>query len=566
MRTKHNILGLSIGFFVISAGLALTLFRHWEPSGETWGYWLFARIFAESGRFIILDRSPLYILYLNMFRWLGYPLAVIVEYLVTSLILAVSLIVLLKRYSGLFLAVFAVILWLPFFQVADPPVQKLALALSCLAVAARSSTKANRFKLAVSYALLGCAYMLRSTYIIFIAVFAIWDIVKLLRQNNLKRTLSLLCPRKSDWPVLIVLVLAAWFIAMQSPHRWNNAWFSTTRWIPVKSGSMANDAFIQFSNWQYVYDKYGTFKDKDFYFTNQEVFNGADSMIGAIAANPRFVALQIARNIKRFFCLAASLTMLPLIFYKKLPNLEYLHYLMFFLFTVPFVLAVFYGAFRSSKSKNMALFLIGNALLAGFTIIFLPRARYMYPLVPIFILSACWYGKKISLKSSKIIGKLAIIFFMIIFSSGLIGWKGIAKDILSDIENKEIKVMERRPDSFKATFKAIELLIYNCRGLLSLEHDFVGAFMDIPLAKVYDFLEIPPFGQLNNSDYQGLYPERVDCLLISRELSEGVGLGTNHQIRYENYIGPYAEYLEGSGATVHKIQGFGEVVKLGGAI
>ena len=577
MREIKAKTGIIIIGLAIAAGLALTLFRHWEPSGDVWGSWLFARIFAESGRFIILDRSPLYILYLNMFRWLGYPLAVIVEYLVTSLILAVSLIVLLKRYSGLFLAVFAVILWLPFFQVADPPVQKLALALSCLAVAARSSTKANRFKLAVSYALLGCAYMLRSTYIIFIAVFAIWDISKLFRQNKFKRVFSLLRPRRSDWPVLIVLVLAAWFIAMQSPHRWNNAQLASSKWFPAKADNLADASFIQHYNWQYIYSKYGTFKDKDFYFTNQEVFNGADSMIGAIAANPSFVAGQIARNIKRTLLIIPSFTILPSFLYEKNPDRPGPHYIVLLLFIIPLVLAVFYGALRFAKSEAGILFIVANILLIGTVIISLPKQRYMHPLVPILIFSALWYGNKLknkflssawSKRLSKfglsIAANLCMILVLIFFSNGWADWRAIAKDFVTDVKNHEIRIMGESPCLTNRGFKLIEPLFNNRKGVLSLEHKFIGAFADIEINKLYDIWEIPPFGHFSDSGYSGLYPGRVDCLIISNKLAVGTGYGTNSQIRYRNYIEPYSSYLKARGAKVYDIDKFGKVIILTG--
>jgi hypothetical protein len=55
---------------LLSAAVALgmfafTLLSRQEISGETWGYWFFARYFAETGDFISADRSPLYTLYLN---------------------------------------------------------------------------------------------------------------------------------------------------------------------------------------------------------------------------------------------------------------------------------------------------------------------------------------------------------------------------------------------------------------------------------------------------------------------------------------------------------------------
>ena len=87
---------IPIAAFVIAAAAALTLFRHWEPTGETWGYWFFARVFAETGKFIIFDRSPLCVLYLNLFRWIGYPASVTLESIATLFLVSGSLIILFK--------------------------------------------------------------------------------------------------------------------------------------------------------------------------------------------------------------------------------------------------------------------------------------------------------------------------------------------------------------------------------------------------------------------------------------------------------------------------------------
>ena len=133
---KNNSITLALAGLVVAA-VALSLLTRWEMGGETWGYWLFARILWETQEFIIPDRSPLYTLYLNGFRWLGYPASVTVEYMTTSFIVVAALVALFKRYLGLVIAVLAALLWIPFIQVAEPPTQKLALACVCWAVVAR---------------------------------------------------------------------------------------------------------------------------------------------------------------------------------------------------------------------------------------------------------------------------------------------------------------------------------------------------------------------------------------------------------------------------------------------
>lgn len=569
---KRNKFSIIIAGLAVAIGIALTLFRHWEPSSESWGYWLFARIFAETGRFVIVSRGSLYVLYLNLFRGLGYPYSVIVEYISTSLILAVSLVLLFRRYLGLFWAVFIVILWLPFFQAAEPPIQNLALACCCLAIAARN-TKPTRFRLALSYALFGFAYMFRTPYIIFIGVFATWDILKVFRQNNLKNSFLILFPKKYDWPILVVLVLLVWFSTMQSGHPWNNGWFATTRWFPSKGKTLSDASFIQNYNWYYIYYKYGTFKDKDFYFTNQEAFGGAKDMIGLIRANPRFVASQFIRQIKGNFSTIASFTQLPQFLYTKIDRLGYFYYVIFLFFTVPFVFAISYGALRCCKDKVMILFIIANILLIGVNALVAFKTRYMQPLIPILTLCAFWYGNKIySIFSNRMMSfkltqrqgltvrNIIIFFAFIFFSNSFLTWAAIVKNVAADISKGEIKVMEDRDYSYKASFNSFMPLIRNCKGVLTLEHAFIGAFTEIPLDRIYDIWEIPPFGHFGDSTYKGLYPDRIDCILIFHELATGIGYATNYQIRYQNYIKPYAQYLRDRGAKVYDIEKFGQAV------
>ena len=86
--------------------------------------------------------------------------------------------------------------------------------------------------------------------------------------------------------------------------------------------------------------------------------------------------------------------------------------------------------------------------------------------------------------------------------------------------------------------------------------------MNVPLDRVYDVWEIPPFGQLGESVYDGLRPDRVDCVLVSDSLTTVVGYATNCQIRYQNYVKPYVEQLQDVGARTYEIQGFGKAVIL----
>jgi len=577
-NTMHKVNSFKVigSAILIISGITVTLFAHWEPSPESWIYWLFSRIFAETGRFIIIDRSPLYTLYLNAFSWIGYPTSVTVEYVATTLIMVSLLIIFFRRYMGLFWATFAVLLWLPFLQSAEPPVQKLALAFSCLAIVVRDM-KASRFRLAISYALLGLAYMFRCTYIVFIVIFVIWDSIRIFRQRRLKGFFAVIRPKRSDWPILIILILLLWFNIMQSPHKWNNASCITSRWFPANTKTLTDSAFIQNHNMSYTFYKYGTFIDKDFYFTNQELFNGAKTMKDAIFANPGFVVTQLFRNVKTAIGITVNFTLLPYV-YKSFSFLGPFYNIIVLSFIVSFLYFIIWGIFRICNNSLLALFFAGNFFLIGTTLLTVPKERYMQPLIPILILSAFWWGSKMRntlrrfgsqtrfAKQLFSMGSyLTIPIFLILFSNGpLTGgtWQAVIADIAGDIRGNKVKVMERRPYSLKASFKSLQPIVQSSDGILTLDNRYLVAFMDISSEKVFDIWEIPPFGSFNDSVYNGLRPDRIDCVLVSNGLVTAGGGATNAQIRYDNYIVPYVKYLKKRGAKVHHIEKYGEAVVL----
>jgi len=555
MTGKNNISGMMIAVLAVAAGVGVTLFARWEPGGETWGYWFFARVFAETGKFPIVERGPLYCLYLNLFRLMHYPASLITEYVVTSFMTAAAFIFFFRRYIGLFGSVLAFLLWLPFLQFAEPPVQKLALAFSFFALMSRGDGT-SKFRLSLSYAFLGLAYLVRGTYLIFILVFGVWDCIRAFRQGKFRGLADFLRPSIVCWPLIMVLALFMWFKSAETSHPWNNIWFTSTNWYPADGKKQGDSTFIHNYNWQYIFYKYGSFKDKDFYFTNKELFNGAKDIAGAVRANPGFVAEQMTRNIRAAFYSVADYTLFYKIFFG------------YFIPTVLFALAVLYGAFCAARGrKDIVVFIIANVLVLGTAVVALPKGRYFVPLIPILVLSAYWYGDRAreilsSRRFSASVAFFAIPLALVIFSNGVGGWKTMIKNIAGDIKARDVRIMESRPYSVKASFKTLEPLFSDCKGAMSLEATFYGAFTGIPLDRNYDVWEIPPFGKLGDAEYKGLTPERVDCVIVSHELATGMGAGINFQLRYDNYIKPYIKELQDKGAKVYDIKDFGEVFAL----
>ena len=96
---ERRLQNIVVSAAILSAVL-LSLFAPWEMSGESWGYWYFAKLFAEGSGLVTPDRAPIYVLYLAPFSLLPYPYSVTAEYFFSTL----SACVMLLPCSGLKLA------------------------------------------------------------------------------------------------------------------------------------------------------------------------------------------------------------------------------------------------------------------------------------------------------------------------------------------------------------------------------------------------------------------------------------------------------------------------------
>ena len=101
--------------------------------------------------------------------------------------------------------------------------------------------------------------------------------------------------------------------------------------------------------------------------------------------------------------------------------------------------------------------------------------------------------------------------------------------------------------------------ISGCNGILAYPHKGLAAFTThFPEDRIFDMMEIPPFGSLGESDYTGLRPDRIDCVLVSYSAK------IIYPLRMPNYIQPYVSLLESSGGRTLEIPNFGTLTKAGG--
>ena len=154
---------------------------------------------------------------------------------------------------------------------------------------------------------------------------------------------------------------------------------------------------------------------------------------------------------------------------------------------------------------------------------------------------------------NKFISNFTIIFILFFLSAGFNDLFKLSQTIGNDIIKYDIKVLDSRSNGMKSSFNKLNSLVDGRKGIMALENTFIGAFLDIPIDSIYDVQEIPLFGTLEDSIYDGLNPNRIDTILISKSLTTQ----KQYENRYVNYIKPYVNKLISMGAIEYKIPNYG---------
>ena len=114
----------------------------------------------------------------------------------------------------------------------------------------------------------------------------------------------------------------------------------------------------------------------------------------------------------------------------------------------------------------------------------------------------------------------------------------------------------------KNSFDKINKLFNQCSGVMTLEYNFFRAFMDLDIDKIHSVYEIPPFGSHHDNKFLLFHPKKINCLFISKSLSESYGISTNFRSRFINYINIYKNELIQQGAKEYQISYYGVAIIL----
>jgi hypothetical protein len=150
----------------------------------------------------------------------------------------------------------------------------------------------------------------------------------------------------------------------------------------------------------------------------------------------------------------------------------------------------------------------------------------------------------------------AVPVAVVLFSNGLVTWGHNLKDLGKDAREGNLEILQGSDTpAMNASLKTLQTLVSGCNGIMTLEHHFMGSFSEIPRKRIFDVWEIPPFGRLGDGDYDGLRPERVECIMESDNMAHA-------DMRYFNHIKPYIEQLQSLGATTTVVPRYGKVIVL----
>ena len=560
-------------YAVILLSVLLTLFQHWEMSHETSLYWFFSRVLAQTGRFPILQRGPLYSLYLMIYHPLEYPSSVIAEYIITTFISTTMLYVFMKRFTFRFAALLFSVLWVPYLQVSEPSPQKLALACSLAAITIRLHI--NSRKIIVSfYALLIMAYLFRPIYGVPILVFAIWDLIRYMRNHGSWNLFKIRPRLQTDWPLYTIIVFIGIVLIRQSPHPWNNVFASTPTWFP---GNAKSFSILQNYNGTYIYHRFKTFLNHDFYITNKELFGDANGTVAAIRNNPAFVWFVASGEVTLGIPVINNMTLLPQ-FLGLGENVNVVQYLLF--------LAISLLAIVATRQIETRIYILSLYVTLLVTFIIISGPRHYVFFIPLLGLSAIGLEKSatgivkkiaqlIHIERVKQINStfrlLLTCIVIVIYSHGSTAtiqsssqpsWPLLLSRIRDDLQNGELAILESRqengqPQAIKGNVNELQHIARTCHGIMTLEHTLIAAFIDIPIDQVYDIWEIPPFDTYNHSTYNKLTPDRINCIFVSKEMRSRIGTATNINLRYKNYVLPYAEHLLKENAKSIVLKGYG---------
>ena len=514
---------------------------------EQYGYWYFSKLFLEKFTFPEISRSPLYIIYLTLFNWIKFPYNMLTEATLSNLVVTISLFYLFKEKINKFYLFLILITSIGFLHNLIPYTQSIAFALVNFAILLRSK-KINKYLL-ISYILLIFAIFFRNTYLIIFFLFILFDILRLIiniKNFNIKKFLVI------SFSIFIYLSSSYLFESRLSESKYNNGYFNDLKWSPTKSKSNTDIAFIL--NYNYLFLEKNSnlinFDKKDFYFSNEILFNNAQTLTSAIKNNPNFFTWGLIKNLTHIPAIIINKFTLRKLF-PACSNghscaINYFFISISSLFIIFFLSRYFLIEYLNKKKliklieDDYFIYGIGNLLLLLVTALAMPKIRYMMPFLyffPPLIISTNLFLKN-KLKSKFLLNTVTII---LIFSFSFFQMSlPTLKNLIINIKNNSHLIYL---ESFHEDISLLSQEIKKCETILVDTPTMILSFTDYKEENLKTFFEIPPLNKYSGNGLNLTEEMYINCILLDSNLQktkgQNRGVGPNYDYRRKNYLFPF---------------------------
>jgi len=411
--------------------------RFWEPGPESWKSWVGARVLKDTREFPFYSLGPLYVVYLQLFLFFGYPISFFLEYIVTHLFAYTATYLMLQKFLSRRSALLLTIAWIPILGIVQPGGAVAGIGFLSLYFMRGKNLLEKDDYLPLTLIAAASSHV---AYIPFLAGHFIGVIIKRKRQGRLLINFQskLKMWRVTLWLIKItIIILFVLSISFPSTRLDSNHLMIDMTYTPIKNRSPLSVAFFQIGNYNYV--KRNVHESQliyqDWYFTHKEAYGNADTIFQALIIKPKTViknalmTMILGIQLPAFFFTGIFPGPLGIIFW-----------------ILPFL--GFVGLFqRFKKEDNMPLiFSIGFGTLAVFGSLVLTAftPRYVAVLLPVALLLLCHAGlgfyhmARYSVYSAS--KSLIVIFGMLSISIGIIANKWTIAALLSPNQNLRFAV------------------------------------------------------------------------------------------------------------------------------
>ena len=301
----NSILHLVCIILVLLLAIYLLTPRYWEPSAESWKQWAAASILKDTGGFPVFSLGPLYVLYLQLFSYLSYPLSMQLEYVLTHLFAAVAIYLLLRSYLRQRYALLLTIAWIPHLAVIEPGGVMAGIGFLSLYLCSKKGPLQNQSLLhhqGYFPLTLMAAALSHSVYVIFLLghilgtlVFR-WKVNVPLLNFQANRAKAQSVTRLLQAGLVIILLFTFIQPSLRPDH---NHMVMDPVYAPVSLENPLQLAFFQIGNGHYMKRNFpeSAWLYQDWYTTNQQAYGGAKTILQGFLNQPVTVVKNMLMNL-----------------------------------------------------------------------------------------------------------------------------------------------------------------------------------------------------------------------------------------------------------------------------